>query len=396
MKTKRIIASDFLTTMMSSALTIYIYWFAYQYFSSQLIISIIGFGQLSGVFLSSLGGGISDSMNKLFFIKTLNFFKVGLLFMVLILENVVNMEILLPLFMFASTVIGGLQSPTLESLVPFLASSDEALFRINAVVSSSTQVASIMAIVLSAVYISFLSFVTIVFVTLFITAIATILLVGLTVETPLKSTSVVNNMKHGASYIFKTPYIRNLIPVALVMNFSFWSIFLLLPKIANDSFSFLKTSYSGMELSFALGAGLGGILFVKFFYDVKDKYRLFKRSLFSQSYVLLLLGIVLLIPNSVLAYTGMLLCWFLYALINTIFSILYFGKIQLNVPREMIGSVFGAILTLFSLVNPIAAIMSGVLVSHFKIPLLIILLSSLMLLAAWSIRFLADVETVFD
>ncbi|EGQ4233219.1 MFS transporter [Staphylococcus pseudintermedius] len=396
MKTKRIIASDFLTTMMSSALTIYIYWFAYQYFSSQLIISIIGFGQLSGVFLSSLGGGISDSMNKLFFIKTLNFFKVGLLFMVLILENVVNMEILLPLFMFASTVIGGLQSPTLESLVPFLASSDEALFRINAVVSSSTQVASIMAIVLSAVYISFLSFVTIVFVTLFITAIATILLVGLTVETPLKSTSVVNNMKHGASYIFKTPYIRNLIPVALVMNFSFWSIFLLLPKIANDSFSFLKTSYSGMELSFALGAGLGGILFAKFFYDVKDKYRLFKRSLFSQSYVLLLLGIVLLIPNSVLAYTGMLLCWFLYALINTIFSILYFGKIQLNVPREMIGSVFGAILTLFSLVNPIAAIMSGVLVSHFKIPLLIIMLSSLMLLAAWSIRFLADVETVFD
>ncbi|PKW55176.1 hypothetical protein P3U23_04035 [Staphylococcus pseudintermedius] len=396
MKTKRIIASDFLTTMMSSALTIYIYWFAYQYFSSQLIISIIGFGQLSGVFLSSLGGGISDSMNKLFFIKTLNFFKVGLLFMVLILENVVNMEILLPLFMFASTVIGGLQSPTLESLVPFLASSNEALFRINAVVSSSTQVASIMAIVLSAVYISFLSFVTIVFVTLFITAIATILLVGLTVETPLKSTSVVNNMKHGASYIFKTPYIRNLIPVALVMNFSFWSIFLLLPKIANDSFSFLKTSYSGMELSFALGAGLGGILFAKFFYDVKDKYRLFKRSLFSQSYVLLLLGIVLLIPNSVLAYTGMLLCWFLYALINTIFSILYFGKIQLNVPREMIGSVFGAILTLFSLVNPIAAIMSGVLVSHFKIPLLIILLSSLMLLAAWSIRFLADVETVFD
>ncbi|GAB0268660.1 MFS transporter [Staphylococcus pseudintermedius] len=396
MKTKRIIASDFLTTMMSSALTIYIYWFAYQYFSSQLIISIIGFGQLSGVFLSSLGGGISDSMNKLFFIKTLNFFKVGLLFMVLILENVVNMEILLPLFMFASTVIGGLQSPTLESLVPFLASSDEALFRINAVVSSSTQVASIMAIVLSAVYISFLSFVTIVFVTLFITAIATILLVGLTVETPLKSTSVVNNMKHGASYIFKTPYIRNLIPVALVMNFSFWSIFLLLPKIANDSFSFLKTSYSGMELSFALGASLGGILFAKFFYDVKDKYRLFKRSLFSQSYVLLLLGIVLLIPNSVLAYTGMLLCWFLYALINTIFSILYFGKIQLNVPREMIGSVFGAILTLFSLVNPIAAIMSGVLVSHFKIPLLIILLSSLMLLAAWSIRFLADVETVFD
>lgn len=396
MKTKRIIASDILTTMMSSAFTIYIYWFAYQYCSSQIIISIIGFGQLSGVFLSSLGGGISDSMNKLFFIKSLNFFKVGLLFMVLALEKIVNLEVLLPLFMFASTVIGGLLSPTLESLVPFLASSDEELFRINSVVSSSTQVASIMAIVLSAVYISFLSFTTIVFVTFLITAISAILLVGLAVETPLQSTSVLNNMKQGTSYIFKTPYIRNLIPVALVMNFSFWSIFLLLPKIANDSFSFLKTSYSGMELSFALGGVLGGIIFAKYFYDVKDKYHLFKRTLFTQSYVLLLLGLVLLIPNSVLAYAGMLLCWCLYALINTIFSILYFGKIQLKVPREMIGSVFGAILTLFSLVNPLAAIMSGFLVSLFKIPLLIVLLSSLMLLAAWSIRFLTDVETVFD
>ncbi len=316
--------------------------------------------------------------------------------MVLVLEKVVDMEILLPIFMFASTIIGGLQSPTLESLVPFLASSHEAIFRINSVVSSLTQVASIMAIVLSAVYISFLSFTTIVFVTFLITATATILLVGLTVKTPLQSTSVLNNMKQGARYIFKTPYIRNLIPVALVMNFSFWSIFLLLPKIANDSFSFLKTSYSGMELSFALGGVLGGILFAKCFYDVKDKYRLFKRSLFTQSYVLLLLGLVLLIPNSALAYTGMMLCWFLYALINTIFSILYFGKIQLKVPREKMGSVFGAILTLFSLVNPLAAIMSGFLVSLFKIPLLIVLLSSVMLLAAWSIRFLADVETVFD
>ena len=75
MKLKKIITSDFLTTVVSPALTIYIYWFAYQYFSSQIIVSIIGFGQLCGIFLSSLGGGISDRVNKLFFIKILKFLK---------------------------------------------------------------------------------------------------------------------------------------------------------------------------------------------------------------------------------------------------------------------------------------------------------------------------------
>lgn len=111
---------------------------------------------------------------------------------------------------------------------------------------------------------------------------------------------------------------------------------------------------------------------------------------------MLLLGLILLIPNSLVAYSGILLCWFLYALINTIFSILYFGNIQLKVPREIIGSVFGAILTIFSLVNPLAAIVSSFVVSIFEIPMLIVLLSLLMLLAAGSIRFLSNIETVFD
>lgn len=396
MKLKRIIVSDFLTTVMSSVLTIYIYWFAYQYFSSQIIVSMIGFGQLCGVFLSSLGGGISDSINKLFFIKLMKFLKVILLFAIFNLEKTVSMQVLLPMFMFFSTVIGGLLSPTLESLVPFLVDKDEELFRINSIVSSLTQVASIIAVFLSAVYISFFSFSTIILLTLVVTICSLILLFGITVETSLQSTSVVKNIQKGVSYIFKTPYIRNLIPVALVMNFSFWSVFLLLPKISNDKFSFLNISYSGLELSFALGGILGGIIFAKCLCDFKDKYRLFKVTLFAQSFVLLLLGLVLLIPNRVFSYIGTIFFWFLYALINTIFSILYFGNLQIKVPREIIGSVFGTILTIFSLVNPFAAIMSGFLVSIFEIPILIVVLALMMLISAGSIRFLPEIETVFE
>lgn len=60
--------------------------------------------------------------------------------------------------MFFSTIISGLLSPTLESLVPFLVKSDKELFRINFIVSSLTQVASILSVVLSAIYISFFHF----------------------------------------------------------------------------------------------------------------------------------------------------------------------------------------------------------------------------------------------
>ena len=396
MKLKKIITSDFLTTVMSSALTIYIYWFAYQHFSSQIIVSIIGFGQLCGIFLSSLGGGISDRVNKLFFIKILKFLKVMLLLAVFLLEKAMYMEILLPLFMFLSTVISSLLSPTLESLVPFLINNDEELFKINSIVSSLTQVAAILSVVLSAIYISFFSFSTVILMRFILTLLSVVMLLGLTVETPLQSTSIIQNMKQGVGYILETHYIRNLIPVALVMNFSFWSIFLLLPKIANDNFAFLNISYSGLEMSFSLGGVIGGVIFARYLYDLKNKYSLFKKTLFSQSVVMLLLGLVLFIPNSLLAYSGILVCWFLYALINTIFSILYFGNIQLKVPREIIGSVFGAILTIFSLVNPLAAIASSFLVSILEIPILIVLLSVLMLLAASSVPFLSNIETAFN
>ncbi len=396
MNLKRIIVSDFLTTVMSSSLTIYIYWFSYQYFSSQTIISMIGFGQLCGIFLSSLGGGISDSINKLFFIKLLKFLKVILLFAIFSVEKVVSMEIILPIFMFFSAIIGGLLSPSLESIVPFLSDSDEELFRINSIVSSLSQVASIVSVVLSALYISFLSFSEIIFLTFVATIISVVLLTGITVETTLQSSSVLKNMLKGVSFICNTAYIRNLIPVALVVNFSFWSIFLLLPKIANDNFSFFNVSYSGLELSFAIGGIIGGVLFSKFLCNVKNKFSLFRRTLLLQSVSLLILGFALLIPNKLLAYVGVLLCWFLYSMINTIFSILYFGNLQLKIPREIIGSVFGSMLTMFSLVNPLSAIMSGLLVSSFEIPTLVILLSMMMLMAVLGIRFLPDIETAFD
>ncbi len=233
-------------------------------------------------------------------------------------------------------------------------------------------------------------------VSLLFAVLAYVLLLGIHIETSLHSNSVINNIKQGISYIFSTAYIHNLIPIALIMNFAFWSIFLLLPKVSNDQFSFLKISYSILELAFALGGILGGWIFSKYLFRYKDKHRIFIYSLISQNIVLLFLGLNLLIFNGVTAYLFMLILWFSYALINTIFSIIYFGSLQIKVPKKMIGSVFGSILTIFSLVNPLTAIVSGFLVSILPIAILIILFALIMIAAAITVQSIPNLKKAFE
>lgn len=396
MSLKRIIASDILDTTLSATLTIYIYWFTYHHFLSQFMVSLIGFGQLSGVLLSTLGGGISDRVNKLSFIKSLKFLKIVLLGIIFFLEGSVSIEILLPLFMLSSTIIGNLLSPTLESLIPFLVEEEDELYQVNSVVASLTQLASIMAIIVSAGYITFLSFRVVIFLSLLLAVISFVLLLGTHVDNPLQPQSVLKNINNGIRYILKTPYIRDLIPIALIMNFAFWSIFLLLPKIANDHFSFWNISYSGLELAFALGGLLGGWLFTKYFLNFKSKYSLFKITLLCQSLVLLFLGINLALLSGIISYIIMLAMWFSYAVLNTVFSIVYFGSLQVKVPKVIIGSVIGSILTLFSLVNPLAALTSGFLVIISPISILIIVFAVIMLSAAVAAGRLPSIQQAFE
>lgn len=396
MKIKRIILSDIITTTLSSALHIYLYWFTYHSFSNQRMIGLIGFGQLSAIFLSTLGGGMADRMNKLYFIKIVKGLKVLLLFLAWFFHDSIPLVFFLPILMFLSTVIGSFLSPTLEALIPFLAEKEEELFRLNSMIASLTQTATIVAIVLSAVYISFFSFSAILFFSMCLSFFSLLILLGLKVDTSVQSISIVKTIQEGITYLLKTPYIRDIIPIAFIINFCFWSIFLLLPKIANDHFSFLNLSYSVLEFCFACGGIAGGVIFNRYLSHYPNRGTLFYRTLCFQSLTLFLLGLDLFLPNQFVSYAIMLFLWFLYALFNTIFSILYFGNLQLHIPRAIIGSVFGALLTIFSLINPLAAIVSGFLVSVVSTPILVTLLSFIMLLTSVSVRWIPSLLTVFD
>lgn len=95
-----------------------------------------------------------------------------------------------------------------------------------------------------------------------------------------------------------------------------------------------------------------------------------------------MIGINLRIFDGMLSYSLLLILWGSYAVVNTVMSIVYFGSIQKSVPEYIIGSVIGSILTIFSLVNPLAAIASGYLTKFMSASTLIIVFSLLMLITS--------------
>lgn len=92
----------------------------------------------------------------------------------------------------------------------------------------------------------------------------------------------------------------------------------------------------------------------------------------------------------------MLILWFNYAMINIVFSIIYFGNLQIKIPKDIIGSVFGSILTIFSIINTLAAVASSYLVSIFSVATLIIIFSIVMLISYLFVYKLTSLKTTFD
>ena len=244
---KKIMFSDVISTLLSSAIGIYIYWYAYDVSGNQFAISLIGASQLFAIFLSTVGGGLTDKFNKVTFIKCVILAKVSISLIVLVIDSMrVNLIISLMIYMFVTTVLNSLISPTMEAIVPILSKDEEELYRLNAWVNSYTQIFNIIGILLSAVFVAFFAFNHIVWIAVVLNLIAfvTIYKVELNEKENRNTENVLSNIKSGIKYIMATSYIKNLIPIALIMNFCFWSISLLLPKISIDSFGFLDSSYN--------------------------------------------------------------------------------------------------------------------------------------------------------
>jgi hypothetical protein len=112
--------------------------------------------------------------------------------------------------------------------------------------------------------------------------------------------------------------------------------------------------------------------------------------------MLIFMGGSLVLFRETIAYSIGILLWGGYAFFNTILSIVYFSSLQIKIPEHIIGSVIGTILTIFSLTNPLAALISPLLVESLSIPLLILAFGLVMFLMTLVVYLFIDVKEAFS
>ncbi|MBU0279070.1 MULTISPECIES: hypothetical protein [unclassified Gemella] len=171
-----------------------------------------------------------------------------------------------------------------------------------------------MVIFIYVIYITFLDFKQTLLALLFISILFLTSIVNLkmNVVTYTSSNSSIQNIKEGISYIFKKIIVRSIVTIGLLTNFCFWSIFLLLPKISVDSFSFFKGSHSFLELAFSVFEIIYCSIFYKYLVVVTNKFKIFNITLILQSSALFIIGLMLLLENVYLSYLIIVVLWTVY------------------------------------------------------------------------------------
>lgn len=223
---------------------------------------------------------------------------------------------------------------------------------------------------------------------LLITRLSTETKAGKNVDVTSLVTKDTNKFLVGMKIIRKNFLISVIVPVALVTNFCFWTVWLLMPKLSIDVFSGFTYMYNSIDLSFTVGSILGA-----FAVNVKHKgkktftARNFPYFLLLQGLMILLIGLFSLQNSEVFGIVGVVISWLGYGICNSVGSILYFSTVQLSVPSNHIGMVIGAILTIFSLANPIATITSAPLSHITTTPIIIFSLGTVMMLASVPVFF---------
>ncbi|ASY48536.1 MAG: hypothetical protein ACLR2N_02840 [Lacticaseibacillus rhamnosus] len=156
-----------------------------------------------------------------------------------------------------------------------------------------------------------------------------------------------------------------------------------MPKLSIDIFSEFKYMYNAVDLAFTVGSILGAFLVNAKHSDTKIfTAKSFPYFLFLQGFMILLIGFFSLLQRGIFGVVGVVLAWLGYGICNATGSILYFSTVQLSVPNQHIGMVIGAILTIFSVANPIAAIASAPLSHLAATPSIVLCLGLVMMIAA--------------
>lgn len=383
---KKVVVSDFLGTFSVSAVMTYAYWFVYAQTHNQLAISILGVVSMIALIFAFIGGYITDQHSKIRLLRRIAVTRLTILTLgclsILIGFNEVRVIFLVVIL---DSLLSVIYAPLAEAIAPALVSNRDELIQANSWVAATNQVASIASSLLATGFVYLKQ-------PVFALALASISsLISLTFllniaadsEPPkaekLQIQKRIEQFSHGLKLAIANPIIKFMIPIAIVTNFCYWSIWLLMPKFSVDVFAKYHYAYNLIDFSLTVGGIVGAMSFSKWHHAKFTIYSL-PYFLAGQSLMLVILGINGGQNPSILNVVFVGIAWGGYGFCNSIFSIIYFSTIQLSTDANKTGTIIGAVLTIFSISNPIASLVSTPLSQVASLQIIILSLAVIMLI----------------
>jgi MFS family permease len=392
---KQIIASDFISGLSLAAFSTYAYWYLYEITRNQSVVSAMGFVSMLGAFGAMIGGYIVDQNSKVGLLRGIAMTRLlaGVVLLLVALTQPGKM-IAVVLLMTVNVFLGMVYSPLSESIAPTFVQDTE-LVTANSWISLTTQVGSVASAGLAALFVYLKQPALVIACMLVTIGISLISLLWIKkdprpmIERSSSTMMVIRNMFSGLGLIRQNRLVFMLIPIALIMNLSYFTVWLLMPKYCVDLFSSFKYTYNLIDVGYTIG-GIAGAALLTMLGSKLRGITLFPLYLAGQSFALVLLGIVPLVLNGFYGVAAVSFAWVLYGMCNSMAAVVYFSGVQSSGSRATVGKLVGAVLTVFSLANPVAAIISAPLARVVSLPVLIIIFGVIMLassLVLWTPKY---------
>lgn len=179
------------------------------------------------------------------------------------------------------------------------------------------------------------------------------------------------DIREGISYLKKDKNMFGLVKVLIILNFFIaFSISVPLPYIINNVLKLSSTEFGIIEGGFLVGMIIGAIIVKR----VSDKFK-YSKILIYTTFVLAL-GMVLIGVPTIFTYTNFINIYYLFYYCIVMFS-LGIGislidiplsyMMQRTIPEKYRGRVISIIISSVKVVNPIALLLSGNLISLIKV-----------------------------
>ncbi|MEK3544528.1 MFS transporter [Lactobacillus crispatus] len=336
-----------------------------------------------------LGGYISDKYSKIKlmrFLILIRFIFIALGTIFLVFKPKMGVAVVC-FVVIASSVINIIYNPLTEAFAPALIDNDKELIEANSWVSLANNIATIISSGLATIFVT-INRPLISLVILLVAVIISYILLGfIKPDTApvhadkIKVKEIFDNFIGGMKLVEHNKLIMLMIPIALVVNFCFYVIWLLTPKFAITVFSQYWFVYNGIDIAYTVGGIIGALIFSKIRDNINSAI-ICPACLSLQALCLAVVGISSLLTRSLVSATICIVCWLAYGIFNSIFSIVYFSVVQMSSSKDNTGLMIGAVMTIFSVINPIATAMSDPLGNMIQLPLLIFILGVVMVLVS--------------